>query len=169
MENRTERREHPPRPDSGTVGQLAPVFLGEPAVARAADRHHRGVGFQMIGHRRLGQTRLAVPECTIGTSGWKAGDPAETRAALALALDNGITAIEIDAGDGERVGEILKRERGGREVQVFSRVTSLIPLDLPSPHIPADYVYPGRHIRAETEALLSQLGVERLALQQLHA
>lgn len=114
-------------------------------------------------HRRLGRTGLSVPECTFGTSAPTTGE------ALALALERGATAIELDAADGERIGELLRGAGGARDVQVFARVTSLIRFDLPSPHVPVHHAYPGRHIRAETEALLGQLGVERLALQQLHA
>lgn len=91
---------------------------------------------------------------------------------VALALDHGVNAIEIGAGNDASVrllGDVLRRENAGNRVHVFARATSLVPFDLPSPHVPVDDAYPGRHLRAETEALLSTLGVERLALQQLHA
>jgi aryl-alcohol dehydrogenase-like predicted oxidoreductase len=117
----------------------------------------------MMRHRRLGRPGLSVPECTLGTS------VPTTPDVLALALERGVTAIELDAADGERVGELLRGVGARHDLQVYARVTSLIPFDLPSPHVPAYVAYPGHHIRAETEALLRQLGVERLALQQLHA
>lgn len=117
----------------------------------------------MMGRRRLGRTGLDVPECTFGTSA-----PA-TSEAFACALERGVTAIELDAADGERIGGLLRRAGARHDLQVFARVTSLIHFDLPSPHVPVHHAYPGRHIRAETEGLLRQLGVERLALQQLHA
>jgi aryl-alcohol dehydrogenase-like predicted oxidoreductase len=117
----------------------------------------------MMRHRRLGRTGLSVPECTFGTSAPMTSD------ALALAIERGVTAIELDAADGERLGGLLRGADAPHDLQVFSRVTSLIPFDLPSPHVPVHRAYPGRHIRAETEALLRQLGIERLALQQLHA
>lgn len=124
--------------------------------------------------RRLGRTGLSVPEYTIGTGAWRARelDAAEAGATIALALDRGLHAFELDAGDGDvaaLLGEAIRREGARDRVQVFARVTSLVPFDLPSPHVPAPQAYPGRHIRAQTEALLRTLGVERLALQQLHA
>lgn len=124
--------------------------------------------------RRLGRTDLAVPEYTIGTAALKVKDldVAEAGAMIALALDRGIHAFELDAGDDQVasfLGEILKREGARDRAQILARVTSLMPFDLPSPHVPAPQAYPGRHIRLQTEALLASLGVERLALQQLHA
>ncbi|MES2441185.1 MAG: aldo/keto reductase [Pseudomonadota bacterium] len=124
----------------------------------------------MTGHRRLGRTGLIVPEYTIGTAALNA-DPGEAHAMLALALESGLTALELGAGDTQAaalLGEALRRD-GARDAQIFARVTSLVPFELPSPHVPAPQAYPGAHIRAETEALLKVLGVERLALQQLHA
>ena len=120
--------------------------------------------------RRLGRTGLTVSEYTIGTAGL-AKDPREASSAVTAALEGGINAIEMTAGDGAAaslLAGLLTREGAGQRVHVFSRASSLVPLDLPSPHIPADQAYPGRHLRAETEALLKTLGVERLALQQLH-
>ena len=96
----------------------------------------------------------------------------EASAAIALALELGINAVEIDAGDRDAVsllGAILRREGVRNQVHVIARASSLVRFDLPSPHVPAQQAYPGSHIRAETEALLAVLGVERLALQQLHA
>lgn len=91
---------------------------------------------------------------------------------VALALDRGVNAIELDAGDSVAatlLGEVLRCENACDRVHVFARATSLVPFDLPSPHVPVQDAYPGRHLRAETDALLATLGVERLALQQLHA
>lgn len=128
----------------------------------------------MTGLRRLGRTGLDVSTLTLGTSALTATarhDVAEAGATVALALEHGINAIEIDAGDIEAarlIGGILKRENA-RDVHVFARTTSLVRFDLPSPHVPVQRAYPGRHIRAQTEALLATLGVERLAVQQLHA
>ncbi len=123
--------------------------------------------------RGLGRTGLKVSEYTLGTSFLerKGVDLAEAGAAVELALERGINAVELGAGGGaaDAVGEILERTGAGQRVHVFSRVTSLVPFDLPSPHVTAQDAYPGAHIRAETEALLRRLGVERLGLQQLHA
>ncbi|KRC80169.1 aldo/keto reductase [Sphingomonas sp. Root241] len=125
--------------------------------------------------RRLGRTGLDLSELTLGTSALAAAarsDIAEARAMVALALDRGINAIELDAGDNVAaalLGEMLRRENARDRVHILVRATSLVHFDLPSPHVPAQDAYPGRHLRAETEALLATLGVERLALQQLHA
>lgn len=125
--------------------------------------------------RRLGRTGLDISELTLGTSALAAAarrDVAEAGAMVALALDRGVNAIEIDAADGvaaRLLGKVLRRENAGDRVHVFVRATSLIAFDLPSPHVFVQDAYPGRHLRAETEALLTTLGVERLALQQLHA
>lgn len=126
----------------------------------------------MMRYRRLGRTGLEISELAIGTLPLRRANPDEAAAMLASALAHGINAIEIDAGAHETadlLGQILRREGARDRIQVIARVSSLVPFDLPSPHVPADQAYPGRHIRAETEMLLARLGVERLALQQLHA
>lgn len=125
--------------------------------------------------RRLGRTGLDISELTLGTSALAAAarsDAAEAGAMVALALDRGVNAIELDAGDkvaAHLLGEMLRRENACDRVHIFARAASLVPFDLPSPHVPVQDAYPGRHLRTETEALLATLGVERLALQQLHA
>lgn len=124
--------------------------------------------------RRLGRTGLDISELTIGTAtlATTASDTREASAMVALALECGVNAVEIDAGDREAaslLGGILRREGAGNRIHVIARTSSLVQVDLPSPHVPAQQAYPGWHIRAETEALLATLGVERLALQQLHA
>jgi aryl-alcohol dehydrogenase-like predicted oxidoreductase len=139
-----------------------------------ADRDYRSVGFGMMRFRTLGRTGLSVSECAIGASALSASDldRAEASAAIALALERGINAMEIDGGDtraASLIGEILRREDARNRIQILSRISSLTPFDLPSPHVTAQQAYPGRHIRAETERLLETLGVDRLALQQLHA
>jgi aryl-alcohol dehydrogenase-like predicted oxidoreductase len=124
--------------------------------------------------RRLGRTGLNVSELTLGTSVLTAPGRglAEAAAAVALALDRGINAVEVDAGDTDTlglVGSVLGAEGARDRVHVFARLTSLVLFDLPSPHVPAQQAYPGWHIRAQTDSLLQRLGVERLGLQQLHA
>ena len=96
----------------------------------------------------------------------------DAAAVVACALDAEINAVEIDASDDaliELLGEIIARDRRRHDLHVLARVTSLVPFDLPSPHVHADDAYPGHHIRAQTESLLARLGVERLAVQQIHA
>lgn len=124
--------------------------------------------------RRLGRTGVSVSECTFGTAALAArpGDREEAAAAFALALDGGIDSVEIAAGDEAAVvtiGDALARSGGRHRVHVLARVTPLRRFDLPSPHVHAQIAYPGAHIRTETEKLIAALGVERLAVQQIHA
>ena len=126
----------------------------------------------MIARRRLARTGLDISALTIGTSRLAAAPVEEAADALALAFDAGIDAAEIDAGDAaaaERLRQGLARAGAGRRLNVFARASSLVPFDLPSPHVHAQAAYPGAHLRAETETLLGRLGVERLAVQQIHA
>ena len=126
----------------------------------------------MIGRRRLGRTGLDVSELTIGTSRLAAAPTEQALSALALAFAAGIDAVEIESGDAaaaERLCAAQARAGTGRSLHVFARARSLVRFDLPSPHVHAQAAYPGAHIRAETEALLKRLGVERLAVQQIHA
>lgn len=125
-------------------------------------------------YRRLGRTGLQVSECTIGTCRLAApgSDRAEARAMIAMALDRGINAFEIAADDREAtdlLGELLRQEGATHRVHICARAASLVPFALPSPHVPVQQAYAGAAIRAQTESLLAGLGVERLALQQLHA
>lgn len=123
--------------------------------------------------RRLGRTGLTVSECAIGTArlAGAGSDPAEARASVAMALDRGIDTFEIDAGDyaaAALLGGVFRTESAAHRVHILARVSPRVALDLPSPHLRADQVYPASHILADTDALLATLGVERLALQQLH-
>ena len=118
----------------------------------------------------FGKTGLSVSELSFGTSALERGGE-EAKTALLLALERGINAIEIEGGGAveEVVGEILRREPTRGLAHIFSRTQSLVPFNLPSPHIPAYQAYPGSHLRALTEASLKRLGVERLGCQMLHA
>ncbi len=115
--------------------------------------------------RRLGRTGLDISGLTLGTSALAAAarsDVAEAGAMVALALDRGVNAIELDAGDSATarlLGEVLRRENARDRVHILVRATSLVAFDLPSPHVSVQDAYPGRHLRAETEALLATLGV----------
>jgi aryl-alcohol dehydrogenase-like predicted oxidoreductase len=84
----------------------------------------------------------------------------------AAAIDRGVNAIELDAaaGTAEPIGRFLAEQRAPGRVHVLARIRSLVPFELPSPHIPVHEAYPGAHIRAECEALLKALGVERLGV-----
>lgn len=128
----------------------------------------------MIAHRPLGGTGLTVSACSLGTSALTV-PTLDRRAAgrtIARAIDCGINSVELDGRNGriaDLLGEAIARQGARNRIHILARATSRIRFDLPSPHIPAQQAYPGRHIRAETEALLRTLGVERLGLQQIHA
>ncbi|VXC85351.1 aldo/keto reductase [Sphingomonas sp. AX6] len=122
--------------------------------------------------RRLGRTGLSVSELSFGT-GAMAGaaiDGAALSDAFAAAFSLGIDTVELEAGDRPVVDILaaaLKRAPLTTGVQILCRISPLIPLDLPAPHLPIDRVYPGAHIRAQVEDLLARLGIERLALVHL--
>jgi aryl-alcohol dehydrogenase-like predicted oxidoreductase len=128
-------------------------------------------------YRRFGRLGNTVSELAIGTWGydnrmWKDADDAEVSAAFALALDRGINMIDTAAAYGraeEWIGRMLRQQGGRHEVFVTSKVMPLVPIELPSPHIRVEEVFPGEHLRRSTEASLRALGIERLGLQQLHA
>jgi len=119
--------------------------------------------------RPLGRTGLSVSELSLHVSAGE--DPHETAATIALALERGMNAVTIagDAAAADQLASALAQGSRHRDLLVIARASSLVPFDLPSPHVPAGRAYPGRHLRAEVESLLSRLGVERLALLQLHA
>lgn len=127
----------------------------------------------MMNYRPLGRTGVDVSVCTLGTSGLRRGAPdtLETRKAWASAIDGGVNAMELDAAAGiaESIGRLLAEVQARDSVHVLARIRPLVPFDLPSPHIPAHQAFPGPHIRAESEALLKALGVERLGLLLLPA
>jgi aryl-alcohol dehydrogenase-like predicted oxidoreductase len=128
----------------------------------------------MMRLRRLGRFGLAISELSLGTAGWERPGLAadEAGAAMRRALGGGINAVEISA-DADRaieiLADVLKETSARQDIHILARLTSLVPFDLPSPHVHAQQAYPGQHIRAQTEAVLRRLGVERLGVQQLHA
>lgn len=117
--------------------------------------------------RRLGGTGLTVSPVTLGT-GSLARSPS-ARAVAAHALDAGITAVELDAADEAALATLDRGLFAGRDLAVFARATSLVPFDLPSPHLSVQDAYPGAHLRAEVDRLLRRLGVDRIGVLQLHA
>ncbi|UZK66569.1 aldo/keto reductase [Sphingomonas sp. M1-B02] len=126
----------------------------------------------MIARRAFGRTGIEVSSCTFGTAALAGSDLMEAKAALSLAFERGVNAVEVDAGDSASIdllGGMLQREGARDRMHVLARLTSLLPFDLPSPHVMVGQAYPGRQLRAETEALLRQLGVERLGIAMLHA
>lgn len=120
--------------------------------------------------RRLGRSGLSVSPLTFGTDAAGQFSAAELRELFAFALDTGINAIEIDAANAMVVDALAAtiRSRGGESApHIFCRLSPLIPLPLPAPHFLAAQVYPGASIRAQVDALLARLEIERLALVHL--
>jgi aryl-alcohol dehydrogenase-like predicted oxidoreductase len=126
--------------------------------------------------RRLGRTGLDVSVLAFNARGL---DPAtcadidlvEAGAALALALDHGVDVVAspVDGAARAAAADLLRREGRGRDVHILSHVQPLLPQGLPSPHLHADAVFPGAHIRAGAETALKAFGVERLAMLFLPA
>lgn len=119
-------------------------------------------------YRALGRTGLNVSELAVASCGG-GDDPGEAAATLAHAFDRGINTATIDAADAPGLDLLGAALSGRGDIHVIARPPSLVRFDLPSPHVPAHCAYPGAHLRAETERLLAALGIERLALLQLHA
>lgn len=118
----------------------------------------------------LGRTGIDVSALSFGTGALPRACPREAAEAIACALDLGVNAFEVDAGDDASVALLsagLARAQGG--AHVFARAVSQVAFDLPSPHVRADQAWPGAALRAQVEGLLARLGIDRLALLQLHA
>ncbi len=128
--------------------------------------------------RTLGPTGYTVSEIGFGGWGlgadmWRGVDDAMAREALRAALDHGITffdtALAYGNGHSERlIGEVLRVHVRAGHVRVATKVP---PLNNEWPgraDRPLAAVFPARHIAASTETSLQHLGVEALALQQLH-
>lgn len=119
----------------------------------------------------LGRTGITVPQLTIG-SGAFGRDPAQAGAMLARAFEQGLDTVELDVSDSDAVAllaAVLRQTGAAPRVQVLARLPSLVRFELPSPHIAVDAAYPGAQLRAAIDALLATLGIERVALVQLHA
>lgn len=120
--------------------------------------------------RRLGRSGLPVSPLTLGTDAAGRLSEPELRNLFALALDAGIDAIEIDAANAvvvDALAATIRSRDAASPPHIFCRLSPFIPLPLPAPHFLADQVYPGASIRAQVDALLARLGVERLALVHL--
>jgi len=129
-----------------------------------------------VKYRPLGSTGIEASEIGygawgIGGSQWGGADDEESIQALHRAIDLGLnfidTALAYGNGRSERVVGQVVRERP-ESIYVATKVP---PKNLiwPAPAgIPADEAFPGEHIRACAERSLSNLGLERIDLLQLH-
>ena len=128
--------------------------------------------------RLLGATGYVVSELGLGGWGlgadmWRGVADGDAREALREAVRQGITffdtALAYGDGHSERlIGQVLKDDiRAGRAIVA----TKVPPLNNEWPgkaSKPLAEVFPARHLAASTEKSLKHLGVEALALQQLH-
>lgn len=120
--------------------------------------------------RRLGRSGLLVSPLTLGTDAVGRLSMPEMSGLFASALDAGIDAIEMEATSASVADTLaaVARSRGViSDLNIFCRIAPLTPLPLPAPHFLADQVYPGSLIRAQVDALLTRLGIERIALVHL--
>jgi len=129
-----------------------------------------------MNYRGFGRTGWEVSEIGFGAwaigGGWGPQNDADSVAALHRALDLGVNFIDTAAGYGngrsERViGQVLKE----RHERIFV-ATKTPPLPTgpwpPSPWCRAEERYPEKHLRANVEERLRNLGTDCLDLLQLH-
>jgi aryl-alcohol dehydrogenase-like predicted oxidoreductase len=129
-----------------------------------------------VKYRPVGRTGIEVSEIGygawgIGGSQWGGADDDESLEALHRAIDLGVnfidTALAYGAGRSERlVGQVVRKRP--ERIHVATKVP---PKNLiwPAPAgVPVNEVYPGDHVRACAERSLSNLGLERIDLLQLH-
>ncbi len=128
-------------------------------------------------YREFGRTGWKVSE--IGFGAWQIGgqwgkvDDAASICTLLYAFDRGINSVDTAQLDGHGhsetvIGEALRQWRGGK-VYVATKAQ---PTVWPNPDDPAPQLrgrFPEWHLRANVEASLRRLGVERLDLFQLHS
>jgi aryl-alcohol dehydrogenase-like predicted oxidoreductase len=129
-----------------------------------------------VKYRPLGRTGIEVSEVGygawgIGGSQWGGADDDESIQALHRAIDLGLnfidTALAYGRGRSERIVGQVVRERA-EPIHVATKVPPKNLIWPAPPGVPVDEVYPGDHIRACAERSLSNLGLERLDLLQLH-
>jgi aryl-alcohol dehydrogenase-like predicted oxidoreductase len=129
-----------------------------------------------VKYRKLGRTGLEVSEIGYGAWGiggaqWGGADDDQSIQALNHAIDLGVnfidTALAYGEGRSERlVGQVV-RERS----ETIYVATKVPPKNLvwPAPAgVPVADVFPGEYVRACAERSLSNLGLERIDLLQLH-
>ncbi len=126
-------------------------------------------------YRRFGRLNWQVSEIGYGMwgmGGWTGSDDAESHRSLDRSVELGCnffdTAFAYGMGHSEKLlGEALKRH-AGKKLYVATKVP---PKNLKWPgraETPVAEVFPADHIVEMTEKSLSNLGIDRLDLQQLH-
>lgn len=128
--------------------------------------------------RVLGTTGYEVSEVGFGGWGlggtaWRGVDDREMRRALREAVDLGVTFVDtaLEYGDGRSeslIGDVLRREIRDQRVIVATKIPPLDGVWPGDGKTPLSQVFPPRHLSACTERSLRHLGLDALALQQLH-
>ncbi len=126
-------------------------------------------------YRTLGRTRLEVSEIGFGAWGisgqmWIGARDDESLRALECAVDAGLsfidTALAYGDGHSERlVGRVLQRHP---KLVVATKVPPKNEIWPAQPGVPIGQVFPYDYIISSTEQSLKNLGVETVAVQQLH-
>src|SRR5712692_4635793 len=128
--------------------------------------------------RPLGKTGYNVSELGYGSWGlggdmWRGVDDADGRKALREAVDQGITFFDtaLVYGDGhseQLIGQTLKDDIRAVRAQVATKIPPMNRIWPGHAKTPLALVFPARHILDSTERSLKNLGVEAIAVQQLH-
>ena len=128
-------------------------------------------------YRKLGRTGFEVSEMGYGAWGiggtqWLGGTDDTSLAALRRAIELGLNFIDtaLAYGDGhseQLVGQVV-RDAGSSHIYVATKVPPKNLLWPAQPGIGIDQVFPYDHIMRSTERSLKNLGLETIALQQLH-
>src|SRR2546426_5118970 len=128
--------------------------------------------------RPLGKTGYVVSELGHGAWGlggdmWRGVDDDDGREALRQAVAHGITFFDtaLVYGDGhseQLIGQTLKEESRAGRAQVATKIPPMNRIWPGHAKTALAQVFPARHILDSTERSLQNLGVEAIAVQQLH-
>jgi aryl-alcohol dehydrogenase-like predicted oxidoreductase len=128
-----------------------------------------------VKHRSLGRTGMEVSEVGFGAwaigGGWGPQEDAESLRALHTAIERGVTFIDTAAGYGEGrserlIGKVLKERT--EQILVATKTPPMPGPWPPSPYCTPEERYPESYLRRNVEERLSNLGVDRLDVLQLH-
>jgi aryl-alcohol dehydrogenase-like predicted oxidoreductase len=151
-------------------------------VRRARCFQRAGSGFPRpynggrMKYRQLGKTGFQVSEIGygawgIGGSQWIGASEKESLAALHKAIEGGVNFIDTALAYGDGTSEQLVGRavaESGRKIFVTTKVPPKNRLWPARPGIGIDEVFPYDYIISSTEQSLRNLGVDSVALQQLH-
>jgi aryl-alcohol dehydrogenase-like predicted oxidoreductase len=127
-------------------------------------------------YRPLGRTGLEVSAVGygawgIGKSAWIGAEDEESLRALDRAIDLGLNFIDTALGYGNGHSEQLVGQTVRKRSETVYVATKVPPKNMRWPaqaESHADETFPGDHIRACTERSLTNLGLERIDVQQFH-